>query len=408
MISLGVHDRDLKPGALEAFLETVEKLSGDSREKPLRGDKGPVALEPLAEREAMTVSEVQTALRELGFLTDRVDGICGYRTQAGIRLFQEYIRSIEGKKCTPDGIAGPRTEAHLRRWSDAGSKANWMPLLEAWNDGSLAGRTCEFNDWLALLEGVKAHYRAKPTALLRHVNAYQKETDTRRVEDWDFSPLDLHLVGIRYGERDANRKFDDIMVLLVKGMVFKFQGSTDPGSTKNPKGAPFLVQGQHDFRFGAHRNQYHALRPLHHGVLVVRSKGDLVLDAEDLEGELERNGTINIHWAGKGVGRPVNRWSEGCQVITGSGYENHENRLVSCSSYVAVNNTEVSTRGKSKTRGAYNVMADLLVALSADMRNPGRVEYTLLHESDLALDARIASLVSKTRSEARQFMRKLA
>jgi hypothetical protein len=336
-----------------------------------------------------------------------MDGIFGYRTRAAVRLFQEYVRSIEGKACLPDGIVGPKTAEHIQRWSDGGLKADWVPLLGTWADGSLAGQSCEFNDWLAFLEAAKAHYQAHPSSLLSRVDAFAQKTDTRCVEEWEFSPLDIHLVGIRHGEQDASRKFDDALILLIKGMVFKFQGSTDPGSTKNRKGAPFLVPGQHDFRFGLHRSSYHALRPLAHGVLVVRSKGDILLSDEDVRGKLERNGTINIHWGGKGVGRPVNRWSEGCQVITGSGYENHRKHLVSCAGYVGINNGEVSRR-TDKTRGAYNVLADLVVALASDMRTPALVKYMLLRDADLALDAKVARVVSNTRSEAREFMGKLA
>jgi hypothetical protein len=403
-----MHDRDVGPAAVETFFKEVHGLSGDGTGKKLRGEKGLVALKPVPDRETMGIAEIQQVLRDTGFLPGgAADGIFGYRTQAAVRLFQEYVRSIEGKACLPDGIAGPKTARHLRRWSEGRLKADWAPQLRAWEDGSLSERSCEFNDWLAYLEAVKLHYQENPSPLLERVNAFAKRTDTRRLDDWEFSPLDIHLIGIRHGEQDARRKFDDALVLLIKGMVFKFQGSTDPGSTKNPKGAPFLVHGQHDFRFGVHRRSYHALRPLAHGVLVVRSKGDILLSEEDLGGKLERNGTINIHWGGKGVGRAVNRWSEGCQVITGAGYENHHNDLVSCARYVGINNGEVK-RDAGKTRGAYNVLSDLTVAFSSDMLHPALVKYTLLRGEDLALDPKVSKVVTDMRTEARRFMKRLA
>ena len=102
----------------------------------------------------------------------------------------------------------------------------------------------------------------------------------------------------------------------------------------------------------------------------------------NLDKGLSTNATINIHWAGKGLTFNVNNWSEGCQVITGSLYVNHNGDLVDCSSFVARNNGAVSS---AKTRGAYNVMVDLATALSGDMSD-ATVRYTLLEEEDLNLE----------------------
>jgi hypothetical protein len=119
------------------------------------------------------------------------------------------------------------------------------------------------------------------------------------VAQWEAAPGHVHLVGIR--RREANGKFDDIFVLLLKGLVFKFQGSTEPGASDNPSGRPFLVQGQHNYHFGWHQKKYLALRPQGAGVLVVRSKINDVLDDADLANGLEVNASINIHWGGKGM-----------------------------------------------------------------------------------------------------------
>ena len=119
--------------------------------------------------------------------------------------------------------------------------------------------------------------------MLKLVNSFARATDTRSVERWDFSPAgNIHLIGIRRNEMSG--RFDDVFVLLIKGLVFKFQGSTEPGAAGNAAGAAFLVQGQHDYHFGWHKSQYLALRPQHldKGVLTVRSSSDLRLEDADL------------------------------------------------------------------------------------------------------------------------------
>jgi hypothetical protein len=406
MISLGRYDPDISESAIESYLALIEKFDRNVAGKKLIGDKGPVALKPLAKGAAISVGGAQTLLRDLGFLPgSRIDGICGYRTQASIRLFQEYVRSIEGKRCLPDGILGPATLAHLERWRNEGTVAGWSSTLDAWEDGSLSRKDCEYNRWLEFLGTVKAQYLAHPSPMLELVNAYRRPSDTFKVADWDFSPGDVHVVGIRYGATRTTHKFDDVLVLLIRGLCFKFQASTDPGYTRNPKGAPFLVQGQHLFQFGLHRGSYHALRPARHGVLVVRSRGDYRLTEEDLDNGLEANTTINIHWGGKGVGRAVNRWSEGCQIIAGSGYRNHNAAIVDCSDHAGLNNTEVKRKSVKKTRAAYNVLSDLINALSSGIEPVGQVKYTLLLEDDLKLSPEIASEVQRSRSLARRLYR---
>jgi hypothetical protein len=131
-------------------------------------------------------------------------------------------------------------------------------------------------------------------------------------------------------------------------------------------------------------------------VLVVRSKGDFRLDDADVRKGLEANATIHIHWGGKGLRFDVNNWSEGCQVINGSAYLGPGNERVDCSSFVATNNTEVAN-DPSKTRGAYNLLADLVLGLGNDL--PGNtVRYTLLMEEDLALTA--SPLIADARRKA--------
>jgi hypothetical protein len=129
-------------------------------------------------------------------------------------------------------------------------------------------------------------------------------------------------------------KFDDLLMLLVKGLVFEFHGSTKPRSGgPSRKALPFLLNSQHLYQFGWHKSTYLALRPPQFGVLVVRSKGNKRLDSSELRlNNTERNDSIDIHWGGMGMRRPVNDWSEGCQVINSSLYLNPDNEVLDCRS----------------------------------------------------------------------------
>jgi len=284
---------------------------------------------------------------------------------------------------------------------DHRTATEWAPTIARWQAGTL-GQT-EYTNWFSLLEKIKRKYTAHPNRMLRLVGAFAGATDTRSVARWDFTPGgNIHVVGIRRSERSG--KFDDIFVLLIKGLVFKFQGSTEPGASSNALGAPFLVQGQHDYHFGWHKKEYLALRPQHldKGVLVVRSKGDMRLDETDLKNGLEANASINIHWGGRGMKFDVKTWSEGCQVINGTVYLNEKNQLIDCSAFAATNNAEVAGN-PSKTRGAYNVLLDLVTALSSDL--PGNsVKYTLLTEEDLDVEPALKQGLADARARVRQLL----
>lgn len=382
MISLGCVDREVPDAQCSAYLKEVETLT----RRPLAeiqdgSDRMHMQRLPTPPAGTLSVKQVQQALKDLGFFPGgQVDGICGYRTQSAIRLFQETVRSVEHLDCTPDGQFGPRSQAHLQRWLRDGLKPAWAPAVAAWAAGAAGG---EFAVWLAWLNAVKAKYTTTPSQVLRLVNAFSKPSDTRKVQDWDFSPqAGVHLVGIR--RELASGRFDDIFVLLIKGLVYKFQGTTDPGATENPAGMPFLVPGQHHYHFGWHKSTYLALKPESAGVLVVRAGADGKLTPDDLARGLEVNPTINVHWGGRGLLGQVNNWSEGCQVITGSAYVDPGNHLVSCQPFAAVTPAEPRDPASKKTRGAYNMLLDLVTALGSDLGD-GRVKYTLVEAADLAL-----------------------
>ena len=371
MIELGSCDPDVTDAACAAYVKEVEQITRLPLNQVQPGaDRIVTQRLPAAGPGLMSVSDVQRALKAIGlFPGAAVDGICGYRTLSAIRLFQEYVRSVEKLDCVPDGRFGPASQQHLQRWLDKGLRPEWA-------------RTTEYADWLSLLEQVKARYQASPNRMLQMVNAHAA-SDTRAVAQWDFSPNGSpQLVGVRRTEFSG--KFDDVFVLLLKGLVFKFQGSTEPGASDSPLGTPFLVQGQHDYHFGWHKKTYLALRPMGKGVLVVRSKNDRRLDEGDLAGGLEAEPSINVHWGGMGMARDVNSWSEGCQVINGAVYINANNDLIDCSAFSAVTPSQATDRAAGKTRGAYNVLLDLVTALASDV--PGNsVRYTLLTEPDLEL-----------------------
>lgn len=396
MIKLGTYDAGVTQDMLTLYKDRVKDLTRVSTEEVKEGsDKLRFHSHAPDVRQPMSVAQVQQALKSAGFFPGgAVDGICGYRTLSAIRLFQEYVRSIEKLSSVPDGLFGPNAQGHLQRWIDQGKVPDWATTVAQWREGTLADT--EYNRWLTLGEKVKARYMAEPNRMLNLVNAFAGATDTKQVADWEFDPKHMHLIGVRRDEFSG--KFDDIFIFLIKGLVFKFQGSTEPGSSEHERGRPFLVQGQHDYHFGWHQRRYLALRPRHldSGVLVVRSKNNHRLDDSDLDSGLEANATINIHWGGKGITFNVSTWSAGCQVINGTLYINHQNDLMDCSSFVARNNGAV---GGSKTRGAYNVMVDLATALSSDMES-NTVKYLLLKEQDLELDPVLKQGLSDARGQA--------
>lgn len=378
MIKLGTFDAGITDAARSAYLKQVEQLA----RVPLLDIAPGVDRITLEQRAAdpvqsMSVAETQQALKTIGFFPGgKIDGICGYRTQSAIRLFQEYVRSVEHLDAVPDGRFGPASQRHLQRWLESGQQMVWAPAMASWQTETV--EQTEYWAWLALLSQVKQQYLAAPNRTLQLVNASTSASDTRKVAQWDTGSRGVHLIGIR--RREVSGKFDDIFVLLMKGLVFKFQGSTEPGATSDARGRPFLVQGQHDYHFGWHQRKYLALRPQSAGVLIVRAGSDAVLDDSDLARGLEVNGSINVHWGGKGLKADVKTWSEGCQVINGSVYMNAENELVNCGAFAALNNGEIAA-SPSKTRAAYNVLLDLVTALGNDLTPT--VKFTLLAESDL-------------------------
>ena len=346
------------------------------------------------------VSKLQEFLRDSGFMPRGViDGVYDYVTQAAVRLFQEYVRKYDpdgDPDIIPNGIVDEITQNHIERWQKANSKkcdwANW----------SEDRPTAEFTAWLALLNKAKKDFSANPHPILKQLEQFNRATDTRKVSEWEYPPNEVHLLGIRVGEEGSfdARENNDLFVLLIKGMVFKFWGSTDPSQAmaynkKEQKGRfdeAFLVEGQHKYRFGWHNSDYRALKPYstkypygdprRNGVLVFRDRdNDNALTQKDINKGLDPkpNDTINIHWSG--IGRT--NFSAGCQVISGQSYINHKGEKVDCKHFAGYGNKQLGD-GKY-TKAAYNVLADLIVCYS----NPGadHILYTLGRDGSLDLDS---------------------
>src|SRR4029453_5326754 len=185
---------------------------------------------------------------------------------------------------------------HVQRWRIGKLKANWSATTSA-------NPTAEYALWLKLLGKGKERYRTNVPTLLQRVIEFAQPTDTRKPADWSLDSNRIHLVGVRRAEaQPGERMNDDVYVLLINGVTFKFFGTTDPGKTNNAGGAPFLVPGQHKYRFGWHKMSelnrvYRAVKPAGPGVLVVRDGDrDEALTDADLAGRLEANQSINVHW----------------------------------------------------------------------------------------------------------------
>lgn len=339
------------------------------------------------------VAKLQQFLFKAGFMPRGViDGVFDYVTQAAARLFQEYVRTMDpdgDPTMVPDGLVGKITMQHVNRWKKQGKVAEW-------GKSSSAKASTEYRNWIKLLKEAKAHYKTHPGPIMKSVNSLQQTHSTIKASDWNFSTDEIHLIGIRRKQSQSEaikRANDDLFVLLVNGMVFKFWGSTDPsknmvGSSRN---APFLVEGQHTYRFGWHKISvenkiYRALKPHSSvGVVILRDLDkDHALTSNDLKVEgnqsLELNNSINIHWSGMGH----SNWSAGCQVIVGKNYINSKNELVDCSKFASSAYSELNSVSK-KTKAAYNVLADLIVCYSKPGAN--HILYTLGREESLNLDA---------------------
>ncbi|TXD83219.1 hypothetical protein ESY86_13595 [Subsaximicrobium wynnwilliamsii] len=394
-LKLGLHDTGKAPSNPKEFLNILH--AGDIKDVSSFKDEDRSTTLKFQAVSGSEITELQTFLYNAGFMPrgqyeSVINGIFDYSTQASLRLFQEYVRTLDpegDKNMKPDGIKGSGTQKHIDRWKLQNIKADWV-------NTSADQPSEEYSKWIGVLIAAKNHYLNNMNDILIEVEEFRKDTDTRKVSNWDYSTDEIHLVGIRRNQEkdDKIRRNDDLFILLINGMVFKFWGSTDPSQAmayndKKKRGRfdePFLVEGQHKYRFGWHKSTYRALKPYKYGVLVFRDRdNDNALTESDIQKGLDPtpNGTINIHWSGVGS----YNFSAGCQVIAGESYINHHNLNIDCSSFAGRNKSRLTNEFK-ETKGAYNVLADLVVCFSkpSKLGEKNHLYYTLGREKSFGLE----------------------
>lgn len=386
-LRLGKVDQGAKPTDISNFFSLYHASMADSlKKKNAFRDEGDGIWRSFSELNGHEVKELQQFLKDSGFMPkSNVDGIFGYVTQAATRLFQEYIRTVEGDASigTPDGIVGKNTWKFINQWKQ--EKQGKPEFVCKWGRSSTSKGSDEFRMWKSLIGQAKQFYlKLDSHPILRFIQNYDKKTDTLKIQDWDTSDETIHLIGIRRNQDMSIRKRtnDDLFVLLINGMVFKFWGSTDPSESMAAAAGrsdePFLLEGQHVYKFGWHKvssneRVYRALRPTQHGVLVFRDRNnDNALTQADIAKGLDKpNTTINIHWSGKGH----TNYSAGCQVVSGRSYIGHDGKVVDCSKFASPGYSGLSA---GQTRGAYNVLTDLIL----NYATPGvhTINYTLARD----------------------------
>ncbi|KAA5825748.1 peptidoglycan-binding protein [Algibacter amylolyticus] len=400
LLFLGSTDTSRYPSDRKKFLRPYHK-DGLLVEKVTFRDDDRTTWRSFRKEEGNEVEKLQQFLMNSGFLTSRMNiGVFDYATQSAVRLFQEYVRTIDeegDKTVVPDGFVGSGTMKHINRWIAQNKVCSWGPM---------SSPSQEYKDWFKLLEKAKTFYTSNPGPILKHVNSLSKTYSTRKVKDWKFNQDEIHLIGIRRNQDKAvhDRENDDIFILLVNGQVFKFWGSTDPSARMaGRKDEPFLVEGQHDYRFGWHKiwkesKIYKAGKPnIATGVLVLRdwdndnSLSPKDLDITDNNGKalgIHVNNSINIHWSGMGS----TNFSAGCQVISGKSYINNHNQVIDCSKFASRSYGDLTTSAK-KTKGAYNMLADMVICYTKPGVN--NFLYTLGREESLDIDSSFGANYAK-------------
>jgi len=389
VLYLGSCDAGKKPRSRKVFLKPYH-IDGLLINKVSFRDDDRTKWRSFREGTDDAVLKLQQFLFKAGFMPRAAfDGVFGYVTQAAVRLFQEYVRTMENvTNMVPDGMVGSGTMSHITRWEKENKVSEWGKMSS--NNPSKS-----YSDWMQLLQQAKQHYTSNPGPILKHLNSLSKTYSTKKPSDWTFNTNDIHLIGIRRKQTQSaiRRENDDLFVLLINGMTFTFWGSTDASvNMAGRKDEAFLIEGQHLYRFGWHKISvekkiYRALKPQKpRGVMIIRDwDNDNAYTDEDIKvNGLRVNPSINIHWTG--IGR--SNFSAGCQVIAGKSYLNHKNDLQDCSKFASASYGGLTTSNK-KTKGAYNVFTDLILCYAP--QNITHLYYTLGREDSLNLSHNFGS-----------------
>ncbi len=335
------------------------------------------------------IETLQTFLNQAGFMPNhQPDGIFGYETLAGVRLFQEYLRTFKGKSnMLPDGMAGKDTMSEVVEWHQKGNG------VCDWAKGT---PTSEYQKWMKFLTDWKTHFSANPNAILKLRENYTGNTDTQKIADWDVSSNVPHLIGIRRNQKNGYTSATDdhdFFVFLINGMAFYFFGSTVPNPRYANKAMAFLLEGQHKYRYGWHlvskaKSVYKAWKPASKGVLVLRETAaqqskNVINDATKMKALFDPhpNPSINIHWSGRGS----YSFSGGCQVIGGASYVNNQQQVIDDGKFAAKNSGALHKhQGKftgQKTKAAYDMLIDLFLNYTPNGVNT--LTYSLVREETI-------------------------
>ena len=384
----------------QAKKDKASKMLQNAKTKLRSGDTFSwVNLKPM---NGNAVKTLQTFLVNAGIFpkSANIDGFFGYATQAGVRLFQEYERVYGNNPgSVPNGIVDKNTWNKMKTWQQTGKTA------KKWTRGK---PSVEYKKWIQMLENGRSHYLNQSNERVNVISKKidelntnnSKKVDTIKINDWHFNQDDVHLIGVRRNEDQSatHRKNDDLFILLINGMVFKFWGSTDPNQKyAGRKDEAFLVEGQHKFRFGWHKitnsnKLYQGLNPYDRGVLVFRddkSINDNRLTEADIQKGIDNtpNQSINIHWSGIGQGTSGS-WSSGCQVMASKNYIDNEGTQQDCSGFLCGSYDAGRAQKEdniSKTMAAYNMFTDLVLCFRP--KPVDYIYYTLARDESLEIEA---------------------
>lgn len=86
---------------------TADGIVGNGTSKLLLAAANKTTTSASVSNNAMSIKEIQTALKKLGYYTGKVDGVTGSKTKAAIQKFQK------ANKLSADGVVGPTTNSKL-------------------------------------------------------------------------------------------------------------------------------------------------------------------------------------------------------------------------------------------------------------------------------------------------------